>query len=125
MLPNINEFIDDNFNKDPYFGKLFEYSYFARSEGECGDDMSFYISVEDNIIVDVKYYTEKGCTHTKLAGKKVAMNIKGKSIIEALRITPMDIIESEKSFTQSGRHCAILAVTTFFNSIANYLLEQD
>ncbi len=125
MLPNINEFIDDNFNKDPYFGKLFEYSYFARSEGECGDDMSFYISVEDDIITDTKYYTEKGCAHTRLAGKSVAMNAKGKNIYEALCITPMNVINTEKSLAKSGQHCAILAVTTFYNAISNYLLDKD
>ena len=110
-------------NDDLYFGKLYEYSYFATSIGECGDDMSFYISVEDNIIIDVKYYTERGCAHTKLAGKRVSMNAKGINIYDALRITPMDILNAETSLAHSGQHCAILAVTTFYNAISNYLLD--
>ena len=125
MASTSNDSTTDNTIEYPYFGKLYEYSFFAKSVGECGDDMSFYIAVENEVITDVKYYTEKGCSHTRLAGKSVSAKAKGCNIYEALRITPMDIIDDEKMLEKNGQHCAILAVTTFYNSISNYLLERE
>jgi nitrogen fixation NifU-like protein len=125
MIPNVNGFVDDQYNKDSHFGKIKSDFYYARSEGECGDDMAFYITVENQVITNVKYFTEKGCGHTRVAGQNLASRVKGKSLAQALSVTPIDIIAEEKILTGGHEHCAILAVTTFYNAVANYLLDLD
>jgi len=97
----------------------------ARIKGPCGDDMEFYLIIKNDIITDIKYFTETGCCNTKIAGSGVARRVKGKNIYEALEINPGIIIKEEKNLTPSGRHCAILATTTFYRAIALYLLEME
>ncbi len=48
--------------KQNYFGKINSADGFSYVKGICGDEMEFYISVKDDIIKDVKFFT-KGCEH--------------------------------------------------------------
>ena len=106
---------------DPLFGRMNAPSASAFVRGLCGDEMEFYLYIEDNIISDVKYYTE-GCETTRLCAQAVARRAKGKSIPDALAISPREIIDSDKSLPEDGRHCAILAVSTLYRAIAEFLL---
>jgi nitrogen fixation NifU-like protein len=90
-------------------------------KGICGDEMEFYLYIENDIIEDVKYYTE-GCHDTIVCGLAVAQRAKGKSVMDALAITPREVIESVGHLSDEGRHCAILAVSTLYRAIADYLL---
>jgi len=83
--------------------------------------MEFYLVIEDRKITDVKYYTE-GCSDTRLCGEAVARRAKGKTLLEALAISPRQIIDSAESLSEGGRHCAILAVSALYRAIADYLL---
>jgi NifU-like protein involved in Fe-S cluster formation len=44
-------------------------------------------------------------------------------VIDALAISPREIIDSFPSMSESGRHCAILAVSALHRAIADYLLR--
>jgi len=44
-------------------------------------------------------------------------------VTDALSISAGEIIRSGECDPESGRHCAILAVTTFYRAIADYLLK--
>jgi NifU-like protein involved in Fe-S cluster formation len=83
--------------------------------------MEFYLVVEDHVVRDVKYYTE-GCDYTRRCGQAVARRANGKNIYDALAIHPREIIDSEESLPEDGRHCAILAVSTLYRAIADHLL---
>lgn len=109
---------------DEYFGRINDCTTSSRIEGPCGDDMEFYILIDDNVIDEVKYFTEKGCSDTRLAGRFVAKKAEGQNIFDALSINPAEIIQEEKDLSENGRHCAILAVTTFYRAIALYLLDH-
>jgi len=85
--------------------------------------MEFYLFVRDGVIEDVRYYTD-GCGHTRLCGAAVACRAKGKSAMDALAISPRDIIDAQECLPEEGRHCAILAVSTLYRAIADYLLAR-
>ena len=87
--------------------------------------MEFYLIIKDDIIEDVKYYTESGCCNTKTAGRAVAQKVLGKNIIEALITNPYQIISEEKELSKKGHHCAILAISTFYQAVALYLLKSE
>jgi nitrogen fixation NifU-like protein len=89
--------------------------------GLCGDEMEFYLVICNDRIEDVRYYTE-GCGNTRACGRAVARRAKGRTVTDALSISAGEIIRSGECETDSGRHCAILAVTTFYRAIADYLL---
>ena len=108
--------------EDEFYGRMTDPSGGAFVRGLCGDEMEFYLVIENNMIVAVKYYTS-GCEATKSCGRAVAARAKGKNIFEALAIHPKEIIDSETDLPAENRHCAILAVSAMYRAIADYLLK--
>ena len=107
---------------DSFFGRMNDPSGSAYVRGLCGDEMEFYLYIEGDVIRDVKYYTE-GCDDTRLCGQAVAGRAKGRTLMDALAINPREIIASEKSLSESGRHCSILAVSALYRAITDFLLR--
>ncbi|OGV44158.1 MAG: hypothetical protein A2X48_02515 [Lentisphaerae bacterium GWF2_49_21] len=108
-------------SEDGSFGRMNDPTASAVLKGICGDEMEFYLFIRNGVIEDVRYYTE-GCEDTRICGAAVAGMAKGKSIMDALSINPKDIIDSHRDLPEEGRHCAILAVSTLYRAIADYLL---
>ena len=106
---------------DPLFGRMNDPTAAAVIKGGCGDEMEFYLYIQNDRIVDIRYYTE-GCGNTRASAQAVARRAKGLAITDALAISAGDIIRSGECDPAAGRHCAILAVTTFYRAVADYLL---
>ncbi len=104
------------------FGRMNESTASAALKGICGDEMEFYLVIRDNVIEDIRYYTE-GCEDTLACGDAVASRAKGRTVMDALSINPKEIIDSQDDLSEDGRHCAILAVSTLYRAIADYLLS--
>ena len=107
---------------DTYFGRMNDASGAAYIKGLCGDEMEFYFVIENNIITEIKYYTE-GCVFTKACGATAARFALKKPIPEVLRISPQKIVEELRGLPQNYIHCSILAVSTLHKAIVDYLLK--
>ena len=112
-----------------YFGRMNDPTASAWITGICGDRMEFYLYIRDDVIEEIKFYTENGCADTKTAGIAVAKCAEKKKIMDALKISPGAVLDSLDFFSgegskisEDGRHCAILAVSTLYKAIAEYLL---
>ena len=112
----------DEESNAPFFGRMNDPTGAGSICGPCGDEMEFYLYIRDDVIEDVKYYTN-GCVNTHSCGTAVARRAKGKSICDALLINAGELIQSGECEPVEGRHCAILAVSTLYRAIANYLLK--
>ncbi len=108
--------------EDEYFGRMNAPTASAYLKGICGDEMEFYLVIENNRITDVKYYTQ-GCQSTKICGARLARLAKGKTIKEALSISAGKVLEDLKELPDDHLHCSILAVSTLYRAIADYLLR--
>lgn len=108
--------------EDKYFGRMNDPTGAGVIKGPCGDEMEFYLYIKNDMIEDIKYYTN-GCGNIKACGHAVARRAKGKKITDALAINPAEIINSGKCLPEEGRHCAILAVSTLYRAIADYLFK--
>lgn len=108
--------------EDVFFGRMNDPTGSGMINGPCGDTMEFYIYVRDGVIEDVKYYTE-GCGNTRACGFAVARRAHGRKVTDALSISAGEIIRSGECEPEAGRHCAILAVSTFYRAVADYLLK--
>lgn len=106
---------------DEYFGRMNDPTATGTITGPCGDTMEFHLMVRGDIIEDVKYYTG-GCANTRSCGRSAARRAKGRKITDALSISAGEIIRSGECTPETGRHCAILAVSTLYRAIADYLL---
>ncbi len=108
--------------KEELFGRMNDPTSSAVLKGPCGDEMEFYLFIRNAVIEDVRYYTE-GCEDTRICGADVAGRAKGRPVMDALAINPREIIDSHPDLPEDGRHCAILAVSTLYKAIADYLLS--
>jgi len=105
------------------FGRMNDPTSAASIKGPCGDEMEFYLVIKDNIIEEVNFYAE-GCAATKACGSVTAKLALGKSINEALEISPQRVIKLLNGLPEDHCHCSILAVSTLYRAIAEYLLQE-
>ena len=107
---------------EDFFGRFNDPTASASIRGICGDEMEFHLVINDGLIEDVRYYAV-GCENTRACGQAVARRIKGATVTEALSVSAGEIIRSGECEPAEGRHCAILAVTTMYRALADYLLQ--
>jgi nitrogen fixation NifU-like protein len=105
-----------------FFGRMNDPSAGAWITGPCGDTMEFYLVIEDETIRQAKYHTD-GCELTRLCGRTVAAFVEGKSIPDALAISGKRVLDSVPDLPPEHRHCAILAVSTFYKAIGQYWVD--
>lgn len=108
--------------KNEFFGRLNDPTASSYVKGVCGEEVEYYLVIRDGIIHDVKYYTE-GCQDILCCGQAVCRRVKGKSVEDALCVSPGEIIHSNECEFDDGRHCAILAVIGFLKAAADYMLQ--
>ena len=109
--------------KNPkHFGRMNAPTSSAYVKGPCGDEMEFYLVIKDGIINDISFYAE-GCISTRVCGSVTAQIVLGKRIDEALGVSPREVIALLSGLPSNHGHCSILAVSTLYKAIADYLLK--
>lgn len=122
-IENIPQFYLCLLENNNFWGQINDPTSFARVKGPCGDIMEFYLVIDQNRIKDVKCLAD-GCAPTKACAVLAASLVVGKSIEEALKISAGEILERLPDLPADHRHCSILAVSTFYRAIADYLLKR-
>ncbi len=107
-----------------YFGKIHNADGFSYVKGICGDEMEFYLTVQDDVIKDVKFFT-KGCEHIRLCGETAARLVNNKRIEEALELSPAKIKNEIKDLPVDHTHCTILSTISLLKAIADYIYRID
>lgn len=90
----------------------------------CGDMMTFYIKVKDNIITDVKFKTF-GCGAAIAVSSMVSEMAKGKTIEEALKITNEQVAKELGGLPPNKLHCSNLGADALHAAIQDYLRKQQ
>ena len=85
---------------------------------ECGDVMRLQIMVENDIITDAKFKTF-GCGSAIASSSLATEWLKGKSLIDALKIDNMEIVE-ELALPPVKIHCSVLAEDAIKQAIEDY-----
>ena len=93
---------------------------FASVTGPCGDTMEIWLRVKDGRILDATFWTD-GCGTTIASGSMVTELVKGKSVSEALRISPQEVLDALEGLPEESEHCAFLAANTLKEAIRDYL----
>jgi len=105
-----------------HFGRMTDPTSSACVKGPCGDEIEFYLVINDGIIEGVKFYTD-GCIATKVCGSMTAHFAMGRTIEDALSISPKQVMDSLEGLPKDRCHCSILAVSALYRAIADYLLK--
>jgi len=91
---------------------------------ECGDVMRLQIQVDDatGMITDAKFKTF-GCGSAIASSSLATEWLKGKSVVDALKIDNMDIVE-ELNLPPVKIHCSVLAEDAIKSAINDYRVKN-
>ena len=89
----------------------------------CGDMMTFYIKVKDNRLEDVKFKTF-GCGAAIAVSSMVSEMAMGKTLDEAMKITPRLVAEELEGLPKQKLHCSNLGAQALNKAIQDYLSQK-
>lgn len=89
----------------------------------CGDLMTIYITVEDDVITDIKFKTF-GCGAAIATSSMVTEMAIGKTLDEALKITRDDVADELEGLPPVKMHCSNLAADALRAAIEDYKKKQ-
>jgi len=120
-----NEVVMDHFKNPRNVGEIPD----ADGVGEvgnpaCGDIMTFYIKVKDNILEDVKFQTF-GCGAAIAVSSMVSEMAKGKSLEEAMKITKKSVIDALNGLPKQKHHCSNLGADALQRAISDYHAKME
>lgn len=123
-MPVYSEKVMDHFMHPRNVGEI-ENADGIGEEGNpvCGDMMTFYIKVKDNRLEDVKFKTF-GCGAAIAVSSMVSEMAMGKTIEEALKITPALVAEELQGLPKNKYHCSNLGAQALHKAIQDYLSKQ-
>ena len=85
----------------------------------CGDMMTFYIKVKDNRLEDVKFKTF-GCGAAIAVSSMVSEMAMGKTLEEAMKITPRLVADELEGLPKNKFHCSNLGAQALHKAIEDY-----
>lgn len=119
-MPFYSEKVMDHFQNPRNVGEITN----ADGVGEignpvCGDMMTFYISVKDDVIDDVKFKTF-GCGAAIAVSSMVSEMAKGKTLDEAMTITNAGVAQELGGLPANKMHCSNLGADALHRAIEDY-----
>ncbi|MDD3985153.1 MAG: Fe-S cluster assembly scaffold protein NifU [Methanobacterium sp.] len=115
-----SEKVMDHFQKPRNVGEIEDASGVGTvGNPTCGDLMTIYIKVEDDIITDIKFKTF-GCGAAIATSSMITEMAIGKTIEEALKITRNDVADELEGLPPVKMHCSNLAADALRAAIDDY-----
>jgi len=96
---------------------------YAKVTGPCGDTMEIWLKVNNETINNATFMTD-GCGTTIASGSMVTEMVKGKSIIEAQKISQQDVLDALGGLPEESEHCALLAANTLKEAVRDYVAME-
>ena len=124
MRENYSEIVVDHVMNPRNVGNMDDASGFARITGPCGDTVEIWLKVVDAIITESTFMTD-GCGTTIAAGSIVTELAKGKTVIQAHKISQQDVLSALGGLPEESQHCALLAANTLREAIKDYLVFKN
>jgi nitrogen fixation NifU-like protein len=88
-----------------------------------GDLTKIYLKVAGDTIADVTFQTF-GCGSAIATSSMVTELVKGKTLDEALQVTPQDVADELDGLPPGKMHCSNLAVDALREAISNYKTQK-
>ena len=114
----------DHFMNPRNLGEMEDYDGFARSTGPCGDSISIWIKVKDNIISEISFTTD-GCGPSISSASMVTTLAKGKTIEEARKIGQWDVLNALEGLPEEKEHCSLLAATSLMKAMDDFSASKN
>ncbi|HHT63189.1 MAG: iron-sulfur cluster assembly scaffold protein [Bacillota bacterium] len=92
---------------------------YASNTGQCGDTIEIWLRIKDYIIEEIAFKSN-GCEITRATASMATELVKGKNLADALKITPVQLIDALGGLPEDHIHCAYLAMRAIHEAINNY-----
>ena len=86
---------------------------------KCGDIMTMYLKIDNDIISDVKFETF-GCGSAIASSSMATELIKGKPVSDALKLTNKAVAEALDGLPAHKLHCSVLAEEAIKSALKDY-----
>jgi nitrogen fixation NifU-like protein len=117
---NYSEIVKDHFNNPRNVGELKNANGIGTIGSKtCGDIMTIYLRIENNIIKNIKFKTY-GCAAAIASGSIATEIVKGMNLKDALKITREDIANKLGGLPDFKLHCSNLAADAIHKAIKDY-----
>jgi nitrogen fixation NifU-like protein len=95
----------------------------------CGDVMAIYIKIDHNkkgepFIKDISFETF-GCVAAIATSSMITELAKGKTLVNALKITKSDIIQKLDGLPKPKIHCSLLSTDALFEAVYDYYSKNN
>ena len=119
-MPAYSEKVMENFMHPKNVGEIPDADGIGE-EGNpiCGDMMTFYIKVKDDRLEDVKFKTF-GCAAAIAVSSMTSEMAKGKTLEEAMQITPEIVAAELGGLPKIKHHCSNLGADALHKAIIDY-----
>jgi len=115
-----SEVVIDHWLNPRNLGEMKNYDgYSGKITSSCGDSMWVWLKLEDNVIENATFVSDI-CIGAVSSGSMLTEMVKGKTITEALWISPDDILRALGGLPEYFVHCATLADTALKAAIRDY-----
>lgn len=93
-------------------------------EPDCGDSLTIYIKVKDDIIEDISFLAF-GCVAAIATSSITTELVKGKTLEDALKLTDKDIAKALDGLPENKMHCSVLGASALKNAIEDYYKKAN
>lgn len=91
---------------------------YGKRAGTCGDTVEIFLTIHKQRIQSVIFDTD-GCIHTHACCNTLVYLAEGKTLADAWKITPDDVINYLETLPSDHVHCAELTIGAFYLALAN------
>jgi NifU-like protein involved in Fe-S cluster formation len=102
-------------------GPMEEANGYATVADSHGDELHIWLIIDDDRIKKASFFT-KGCITIKIAGSAMTELVPGKTLEEAMGITPKTLRDFIGRTPRKTWHCTILAVDALRAAIRNHVI---
>jgi NifU-like protein involved in Fe-S cluster formation len=112
----------DYINNPRNLGPLDNASGYAAVTDEHGDELHLWLDITEERIKKASFFT-RGCVTIKIAGSALTEMVGGKTLDEAMTISPKELRDYIGRTPRKTWHCTNLAVAVLREAIKNYVFR--
>ncbi len=92
---------------------------YGRRTGQCGDTIEMFLKIRDDRIRSASFEIQ-GCLNTAACANTVIKLTEGKTVDQAWKITPEEVVRYLGTLPSKEAHCAELAVGSFYLALSDF-----
>lgn len=108
--------------RQDHAGRMDKPDAYGTLTGDCDDTDEFFLKVFTSRIQEVRFRTT-GCLYAIACCEATASLAEGRTVREAMRISPEAVIEHLGGLPKHYEHCAQQAVGTLYQALRGYIIR--